>query len=105
MTKEAGKGKKRRQGSLLDFLRSPAALRLLICVVGSALLVILFEAAIVPVRYHLEVGMVPNSTITATKDVVDELSTREKREEAATQVMPTYRYQDGVAETAGAAGD
>ena len=62
-------------------------------------MVALFEVAIVPMRYNLEVGMVPSSTIAATKDVVDEVSTQEKRDEAAAQVMPTYRYQEGVTET------
>ena len=51
------------------YLRSPAALRLLICVIGTAVLTMLFEIAIVPVRYDLKVGMVPSNTIAATKDV------------------------------------
>ena len=100
MKKEATTGgKKRKRGTLRAYLRSSAALRLLICVLGSALLVAMFELAIVPVRYNLQVGVVPSSTIAATKDVVDELSTQKRRDEAAAQVTPTYRYQEGVTES------
>ena len=81
------------------YLRSPAALRLLICVIGTAVLTMLFEIAIVPVRYDLKVGMVPSNTIAATKDVVDELSTEKRRAEAAAAISPTYRFQDGVTES------
>ena len=94
--RKAGKNGKR---TVRDYFRSSFVTRALICLLGVAVIMILFEAAIVPMRYNLEVGMVPNSTIAATKDVVDELSTQQKREEAAAQVTPTYRFQEGVTET------
>ncbi len=94
--RKAGKNRKR---TARDYFRSSAATRALICILGTALIMVLFEAAIVPMRYNLEVGMVPTSTIAATKDVVDELSTQRRREEAAAQVTPTYRFQEGVTET------
>ena len=94
--KDAGKRKKRLP--LLEYLRSARALRLLICLIGIAATMAVFEAAIVPIRYNLEVGTVPTVTIAATKDVVDELSTAQRREEAAAQVAPTYRFQEGVTE-------
>lgn len=84
---------------LRAYLRSPAALRLLICLAGVAVLVCMFEVAIVPVRYNLAVGMVPNVTISASKDVVDEISTEKRRVQAAEAVTPTYRFQDGVTES------
>lgn len=93
-----GKAHARKRGSLRAYLRSSSATHLLVCVLGAAVLLAMFEAAIVPVRYNLSVGMVPSSTIAATKDVVDEISTQQKREEAASQVTPTYRYQEGVTE-------
>lgn len=99
MSPRAAKAGKNRKRALLDFFRSSAATRMLICLLGTAVIMVLFEAAIVPTRYSLEVGMVPTSTIAATKDVVDELSTQQKREEAAAQVTPTYRFQEGVTET------
>ena len=91
--------KKSRKTSFKDFLHSSVTAQILICLAGIAVSVALFVAAIVPMRYHLEEGMVPPSTIAATKDVVDEVSTNQQREEAANQVMPTYRYQEGVTET------
>ena len=99
MSPRAAKAGKNRKRSIWDFFRSSAATRMLICLLGTAVIMVLFEAAIVPTRYSLEVGMVPTSTIAATKDVVDELSTQQKREEAAAQVTPTYRFQEGVTET------
>lgn len=84
---------------LRDFLQSSSGtVRLLICLVGIALILVVVVAAVSPVRYKLQVGMVPPSTITATKDVVDEIATERKREEAAAAVTPTYKYQEGVTE-------
>ena len=96
MKREAKQKEKKQKGWLWAYLRSAQAFRLLICLLGIAILAALFEVAIVPVRYDLKVGMVPNYTIAATKDVVDEVSTEKKRAEAAAQVTPTYQYQDGV---------
>lgn len=99
MSPRAAKAGKREKRTLKEFFGSSAATRALICLLGAAVIMALFEAAIVPMRYNLTVGMVPTSTIAATKDVVDELSTQKKREEAAAQVTPTYRFQEGVTET------
>lgn len=98
MTNQSNNKKLSRMERLRAFVQSPRALRLLIGVLGAALLVGMFEAAIVPVRYELKIGMVPTTTIAATKDVVDEISTEEKRKQAAAAVTPTYRYQEGVTE-------
>ncbi|MDO5326466.1 MAG: HDIG domain-containing protein [Clostridia bacterium] len=98
MSSKPGKTAKRKKLSLREYLRSSSALRVLICIIAVVAVMAVFEAAIVPMRYSLEIGMVPPSTIAATKDVVDELSTEQKRAEAAAMVMPTYRYQEGVAE-------
>ena len=98
MSAKPGKTAKKKKLSLREYLRSSAALRVLICVIAIVAVTAVFEAAIVPMRYSLEIGMVPTSTIAATKDVVDELSTEQRRAEAAAMVMPTYRYQEGVTE-------
>ena len=95
--KTPSSGKKRR--TLAEYLRSGDALRLLIMISGVLLLTLIFEVAIVPVRYDLRVGMVPQVTIAATKDVVDEVATEKKRDQAAAAVTPTYRYQEGVTES------
>lgn len=78
--------------------KSSLTARMLICAAGIAVMLALFMVAIAPVRYRLQVGMVPPSTISATKDVVDELSTEQKRQEAAAQVTPTYQFKEGVTE-------
>ena len=51
-----------------------------------------------PKRYDLKVGSIAHETITATKDVVDEVATDEKRNSAASSVEPTYHFQEGIAE-------
>ncbi len=99
MSPRAAKTRKREKRTVREIFSSSAATRVLICLLGVAVIMALFEAAIVPMRYNLTVGMVPTSTIAATKDVVDELSTQKKRDEAAAQVTPTYRFQEGVTET------
>lgn len=77
MTQKPGNTGKKKRMSLREYIRSSAALRVLICLIGIAVTVAIFEVAIVPMRYNLEIGMVPTSTIAATKDVVDELSTEQ----------------------------
>lgn len=64
--------------------------------IGTAVLMLLFLIAITPERYDLEVGDIAYKTITASKDVVDEIATERNRDEAARQVEPTYLYKEGV---------
>lgn len=80
------------------FIRSKKFLTILICTVFSALIVLFFSSAITPIKYKLSVGMVPTQTITATKDVVDEIATEKNRQNAENSVTPTYVYNDGVAD-------
>lgn len=84
---------------LRAYAGTPSALRLLIWCVTTVLCACLFCLAISPVRYDLRVGMVPNVTIAATKDVVDQAATEKSRAAAAAAVSPTYMYQEGVSET------
>ncbi len=91
MSPRAAKARNREKRTVKEFFSSSAVTSVLICLLGTAVIMALFEAAIVPMRYNLTVGMVPTSTIAATKDVVDELSTEQRRREAAAQVTPTYR--------------
>lgn len=96
--RERGQGKKIRSLDIKGFFQSRTAVQILICLIGIAVMLAIFVAAIVPVRYDLRVGTVPSVTIAATKDVEDEISTENKREQAANSVTPTYRYQDGITE-------
>lgn len=74
------------------------SLRTLICLLGSLMILLLFLLAIVPVRYSISVGTVPTHTITANRDVVDEITTEQLRKAAAAAVVPSYYYAEGVTE-------
>ena len=82
--------------SLLKALRSNTAQCTYVVLVGTLILTGLFTIAITPERYDLKVGDIAHTTITASKDVVDEISTARQREDAANQVEPTYLYKEGV---------
>ena len=99
MTQKAGKPGQENRRSFREYIRSSDAMRVLICIVSCALMLALFEVSIVPTRYNLQEGMVPTNTIAATKDVVDEMSTEQKREEAAAKTITTYRFQESITDT------
>ncbi len=63
----------------------------------TAALCAMFLLAITPQRYDLKVGDISPTTITASKDVVDEISTARQRETAAQKVEPTYIFKEDVA--------
>lgn len=79
-------------------LRSRQAQCVYVILAGAAVMCMLFMLAVTPQRYDLRVGDISHTTITASKDVVDEISTARKREEAAKQVEPTYVFKEDVAE-------
>ncbi len=70
----------------------------LVCVAFSILMLFIFIVSIIPTRYDIRLGQVPTVTITATKDVVDEITTEQLRQIAAASVNPTYQYQSGITE-------
>lgn len=49
-----------------------------------------------PERFNLAVGDIAPKTITATKDVIDEVTTEARRERAAEAVLPTYREDEAA---------
>ena len=55
--------------------------------------------AISPEQYDLSVGDVAPKTITASKDIVDEITTERRRQAAADAVSPVYYKDDTVSET------
>ena len=63
--------------------------RILMIAAGTLLVLLASIISISPKRYQLTVGMVPNVTIFATKDVVDEVTTQSNRNLAAAAVTPT----------------
>ena len=55
--------------------------------------------AISPEQYDLSVGDVAPKTITASKDIVDEITTERRRQAAADAVSPVYYKDDTVSDT------
>ncbi|MBR6569300.1 MAG: HDIG domain-containing protein, partial [Clostridia bacterium] len=82
---------------VVQALRSRRARCCYVLLVCTVLLCSMFLLAISPQRYDLKVGDISHTTITASKDVVDEITTTRQREEAAKAVEPTYIFKDDVA--------
>lgn len=93
-----GRGRKPQwsPAALLLRLRSIGAQCWYVIGAGTLVLAGLFWFAITPERYDLEAGDISYTTITASKDVVDEIATERNRDEAAHGVEPTYLYKEGV---------
>lgn len=96
---EKGKSKPGAMKKVNAWLHSVEAKCTLIVLVCSLALFLLFSLASAPERYSLKIGAISHQTITATKDVVDQLTTEERRTAAANAVEPTYHLQEGVSES------
>lgn len=91
------KGQAKKNERAGQALRSNTARCVYVFAGGFMVLCALFLLAITPQRYNLKVGDISHTTITASKDVVDEISTARQREEAAKQVEPSYIFKEDVA--------
>ncbi len=78
----AGKDKKRRI--------SPVFTSVLVMAAAAAVISLVLMIAVTPGRYDLKVGQVSNVTITATKDVVDTVTTMHLKDAAAAGVEASY---------------
>ena len=67
--------------------------------VTYVVLLLICVLAIAPEQYDLAVGDVAPKTITASKDIVDEITTERRRQAAADAVSPVYYKDDTIAET------
>lgn len=76
---------------------APIALSIVVIVIAYCLLTVIVGVATMPNRYDIRVGMVSPVTITATKDVVDTITTSAYQEIAARQVEPSYVQDSTVA--------
>lgn len=83
---------------LRQFRQALFSLQALIFILGLITIVALFSITITPVRYNISIGMVPTHTITANRDVVDEVTTESLRAAAERAVQPTYIPVEGVLE-------
>ena len=93
-----GKKEIPRHEKVLGWFHSSSFKCFLMDAVTFLLILVLFFFVCVPKKYNLSVGSISHDTINATKDVVDEVSTQEKKNAAAAQVEPTYRFQQGIKE-------
>ncbi len=73
--------------------------QVLFCVMTYLILLVLCLFAISPEQYDLSVGDVAPKTITASKDIVDEIATKRRRQTAAEAVSPVYYKDDSVSKT------
>ncbi len=96
------KDKKENQKNLLAKLRkwfgSSGFRCTLLIVIASVVIFILYCFVCAPRRYDLKVGSISHETINATKDIVDEVTTEERRQNAANAVEPSYRFVEGIKE-------
>ena len=84
--------------SFSEYIKSSSFKCLLMMIISGLILFIIFFAVCTPRQYDLKVGSISHETINATKDVVDEVATEEKKAAAANTVEATYRFQEGVKE-------
>lgn len=80
------------------FTRSATFHQGLIVATGTLICLIIFIITVTPKRYNLTTGLVPTHTISANKDVEDEVTTLRNRDQAAANVTPIYHYQEGITE-------
>lgn len=93
----SSKKKKINWEAISEALHSTTAQCVYVLIAGTAVLCLLLMIAITPKRYDLRVGSISPATITASKEVVDEIATRQQQEAAANNVDPTYIFKEDVA--------
>lgn len=91
------KEKKPRKG-FREFVRNRKAASALLFALAYVAVITLCVTSITPERYALSVGDIAKKTITASKDVVDEVTTQQRRDAAAAQAAPVYYKDEGVKE-------
>ena len=89
--KRSPKKKKWSWEDLSRALHSSTAQCVYIFLVGTAVLCLLLMLAVTPQRYNLKVGDIAPNTITASKDVVDEISTTRQQ-----QCIAAFRFLPGT---------
>lgn len=88
-------GKRRRFG---EWLHSSSCICALLILAAFLFILGIFLCVCTPKKYNLTVGAISHVTVDATKDIVDEVSTEEKKNAAADTIEPSYLFQQGVKE-------
>lgn len=79
---------------LKEWFTSPACRCTLLVIASAVIIFVLFFFVCTPKKYDLKEGAVAHETIWATRDVVDEVRTQEKRESAAARTEVQYIYSN-----------
>ncbi len=90
--------KKVNRHRIREWIHSSSCVCALLVFLTFLIILAVFLCVCTPRKYDLRVGSISHVTVDATKDVVDEVTTEEKRIAAADTVVPTYRFQQGVKE-------
>ena len=98
MKKNSSKSSKAEKHPFRDWLHSSSSICSLLIFGAFLIVLIVFFCVCTPIKYDLRVGSISHATIDAPKDVIDEVTTEEKRNAVAEQVEPAYRFQQGVKE-------
>ena len=98
MATKKGKTETAEKRSLHDWIHSSSSICTLMILTTFLIIIAIFFCVCTPRKYDLRVGSISHVTVDATKDIVDEVTTEEKRNAAAETVEPTYRFQQGVKE-------
>ena len=98
MTNTENKEKQEKKHQILDWIHSSASICSLLVFATFLIILFIFLCVCTPKKYDLRVGAISHVTVDATKDVVDEVTTEEKRNQAAAVVEPSYHFQQGVKE-------
>ena len=88
------KRKGHHKGRFSAYLRGAASKCLLAMVLTGILLFLIVSLVNTAQQYDLRVGSISRYTINASKDVVDEVTTEERRKAAAEAVEPTYKLHE-----------
>ena len=87
----SGKSDLSKREKIILWFRSSSFKCMLMDIVTFVLILILFFLVCVPKKYDLSVGSISHDTINATKDIVDVVSTEEKKNAAAALVEPLHK--------------
>ncbi len=98
MTAKPAPSEKEKNHVFRDWLHSSSSICALMIFAAFLIVIIVFFCVCTPKKYDLRVGAISHVTVDATKDIVDEVTTEEKRNAAAEMVEPSYRFQQGVKE-------